>query len=552
MPACHEPPTFASVMKSRTGSIVPWDSLTSEMLTRSRVYPGNKYRLQKVAQKLQHGQGIRIAVAGGSVALGTPCEPKKEGELKPRVCPWTAWSSRLEEWLHAAYSSTPRDRIQVVNMARAATTSQWAATFLAGFAQQLGHPLSQFDMIIVDYENNDQHAGRDMVNTILVAAEELLVQLLELPQEPAVLYLFSGTKAFLAMKTRKPKGPKDPKFLNARPWMEDEQMRLLRHYQVPALSWRDAIWRAAFSRGRRHPLLDCHDATHPTQCLHYVWAAVVADLLRHEARAYCMRAGNALDAGMSTGKQSRNDHGGQAAGGVSGVHQSMPKFATGGHQVAPRPSHAAREMLGPAMSYQLPANRLTGGNKVPAKGLQPLTLLSVDVGRDRFHCSEMRPPGSWQFREDVPGKIGWIVEGPGSGEEISFDVLFSRRIVMAYLRSYENMGQVQVFVDNLLVPNSGNGSFSSRESEFVPAQKMGDDTTQESRLLVQRAALPAKVLDGLWKSRSSQYFQMTIVDSVVKKEPVWVRVRLGRLASSKGKGPSRGKNKFKLLAVISY
>eukprot|EP00899_Mesostigma_viride_P016195 jgi/Mesvir1/24577/Mv21906-RA.2 len=437
-------------------------------------------------------------------------------------------------------------------MARGATTSQWAAAFLAGFAEQLGHPLSEFDLIIVDYENNDQHAGKEMVKTILEAAEELLMQLLELPQEPAVLYLFSGAKAFLAMKTRNPKGPKDPKFLNARPWMEDEQMRLLRHYQVPALSWRDAIWRAAFSRGRRHPLLDCHDATHPTQCLHFVWAAVVADLLRHEARAYCMRAGNLLDAGMSTDKQLRSDHHGQAAGGVSGVHQSMPKSATGGRQVAPRPSHAAREMLGPAMSYQLPANRLTGGNKVPVKGLQPLTLLSVDVGQDRFHCSEMRPPGSWQFREDVPGKIGWIVEGPGSGEEISFDVLFSRRIVMAYLRSYENMGQVQVFVDKLVVPTGGNASSPSSQSESSSAQKMGDDMTQKPKYLVHRATSPAKVLDGYWKSRSSQYFQMTIVDSVAKQEPVWVRVRLSRLSSSKGKGPSRGTNKFKLLAVISY
>eukprot|EP00899_Mesostigma_viride_P016268 jgi/Mesvir1/24642/Mv21950-RA.3 len=519
-PPCQQPAPFSSLMRSRGGSrsVVPWESLTGEILAASRVYPGNNYRLQKVIQKLQAGDGARIAVAGGSVTLGYICDGSSSPEMQThgRLKAWScAWPQRLQEWLWLAYPSTPRDRLQVVNIAKQATTMQWAATFLSSYAKSLGHDVREFDLFIVDYEINDQHAGRDMTQVLVAATEELLVQLLTLPQAPAVLFFFAGTAEMNAVKGAA--GRDDPKFIDARPWIQEEQMPLIRHYQVPALSWRDAFWPVAYSPSRqRHPLLDCHDNIHPTHCLHYVWAALVADLLRHQAEIYCRH----------TGRQS-----------------SSYEPATG-TRMAPHANE--RGLFRKSTSYTVPENRLLAGGFKKARHeahYRMLTMLSVDVGREKFLPSEVNPPGGWQFREDMPGKPGWIVEGPGGGEEICFDVLFSRRIVLGYLRSYENMAQVQVFMDKLIAPPGGSSKPGSSPPKYSVVM---------SEWTPKRAASAAKVLDATWHGKSSQYYQATVVNNAaVQKPPMWVRVRLRRVPT-KGKGKPRGLNKFKLLAVLSY
>eukprot|EP00899_Mesostigma_viride_P016266 jgi/Mesvir1/24640/Mv21949-RA.1 len=505
-PDCPLPLPFSSVMQKRVRS-VPWDALTDRMLAHARANLGSNHRLQKVIHKLQQGHGVRIAVLGGSVTAGYGCEGMngEEMALKGRRQPWKcAWSSRLEEWLQLAYPSTPRDHIQVVNMARAATTTQWAATFLGAFAQHLGHSLSNFDLFIVDYLVNDQDVGGDAANQIQASTEELLVQLLSLPQAPAVVYFFTGTLAMNSLMEAS--GLKDAKYYIARSSIEDEQMRVLRYYDIPVLSWRDAFWPSAFSGGnQRHPLLDCHDAKHPTECLHYLWAAVASHLLLTEIGLYCADAGQRGDAAQ--------------------LARSGLVPAGGGLHSPP---------------YTLPLKRLSTGEfkKVEGNPFSPaLTTLVVDNGQDGFAPSEMKPAGRWQFREDAEGKPGWIVEGPGGGEEISFDVLFSRRIVLGFMSSYENMGQVQVFVDKLQ-PAAG------------PTQP---GSTQHNPMVARRAAAPAMVVDSLWQARSSQYSQKTILNSAaVKKPPIWLRVRIRRLEPKKGQAESRGLNKFKLLALLSY
>eukprot|EP00899_Mesostigma_viride_P016245 jgi/Mesvir1/24621/Mv21933-RA.3 len=513
--ACGRAPApFVTLMKERAAD-VPWEGLTDRMLLLSRANTGSNYRLQHAIHKLQQGQGVKIAVAGGSVAFGYGCDGDQAGEqalVRGRAQPWDcAWSAKLEEWLHAAYPSTPRDRIQVVNMAKPSTTTQWAATFLSGFAEHLGHPLSDFDIFFIDYEINDERSGPpDEVKKLIPAsAEQLLIKLLSLPQQPAVVFLFTGNLNLNALTAVA--GPDDPKYLLARPWIEDEEMKVLRYYQIPALSWRDAFWHNAFlPDGTRNPLMKCQDDKHPSGCLHAVWAALVANLLVDEVDLYCREKHQKLAPTLATNSGDALWH--------SATFQS------------PR--------------YTLPSGRLLKGGFKEMQGevfSSALTTLTVDHGQDKFVPSEVAPKGSWQFREDVPGKPGWIIEGPGGGEEISFDVLFSRRIVLGFMSSYENMGQVQVFVDKLQ-PAPG-------------AALPSEPTTEPGQLIVvKQAEAPANVVDSLWRIQASQYTQKTVLYlSVPKKPPIWVRVRLRRMNAKKVQSRlgSRGNNKFKLLAVIS-
>eukprot|EP00899_Mesostigma_viride_P016264 jgi/Mesvir1/24639/Mv21948-RA.1 len=501
-------------MKQRS-SMVPWEGLTDRMLLLSRANTGSNYRLQRAIHKLQQGQGVKIAVAGGSVAFGYGCEGGRAGEQaleRGQHKAWDcAWSALLQEWLHAAYSSTPRDRIQVVNMAKPSTTTQWAATFLSGFAEHLGHPLSEFDIFFIDYEINDEKAGsvEEIKKLIPASAEQLLIKLLSLPQQPAVVFLFTGNMEMNRMVAIK--GPTDQGYFNGRPWIEDEEMKVLRYYQVPTLSWRDALWPNAFlPNGTRNPLVGCQDGKHPSICIHSIWAAIVANLLREEVSLYC-----------------REEH--EKLSRIVGSASSAALWQAASFQ-SPR--------------YELPRRRLfkTGFKQMQGEVFSAaLTTLTVDHGQDKFVPSEMRPAKSWKFREDVPGKPGWIVEGPGGGEELSFDVQYSRRLVLAFMSSYENMAQAQVFIDSLQpVPGAG-----------VPS----DGIPQPGQLKVtKRATSPATVVDSLWHIKASQYSQKTVLyASSPKKPPIWIRVRIRRLDPKKSKSKvGRGPNKFKLLAVLSY
>eukprot|EP00899_Mesostigma_viride_P016247 jgi/Mesvir1/24623/Mv25136-RA.1 len=449
-------------------------------------------------------------VPGPTVTAGCAADGPEGDEARPQGpsrAAECAWSARVREWLHAAYPHTPRDRIQVINMAKGSTTTQWAGTFLFNYAERLGQSLKEFDIFFVDYQVNDQNAGRDIVRSIEPSTEELLVQLLSLPQAPAVVYLFSGTLEMNSMS--RVTSAEDPKYLEARPWLEDEQMKVLRYYQVPVLSWRDAFWHSAFSpEGERNPLLVCHDGKHPTACLHYVWAAVVAHLFCVEVQLYCAEAEWRAQANRAA--------------------PDIPRKVSW------------RDML-PAKKLAKEKFKKLNGDRFEAKmergeppRLAPLTVLSADGGEAEFLPVEIKPPGRWQFREDVAGKPGWIVEGPGGGEEISFDVMLSQRVVLGFMSSYENMGQVQVFVDKLQ-PTAGN---------TLPPLK--------ERVLLKQATAPAMVVDSLWRAKSSQYSQRTVIDIPPKKPPIPVRVRLKRVEPKGGRNNPRGLNKFKLLALLSY
>eukprot|EP00899_Mesostigma_viride_P006145 jgi/Mesvir1/15531/Mv03181-RA.1 len=581
---CYVPPPLPAVIKDNAS--VPWESLTEQMLTMTRANVGNTYRFQQFLGKLQRGEEARIAALGGSVTMGIKCDgdPGEESRLKGHRMPWKcAWPQRVTEWLQAAYPHVPPERLLVVNLAKSSTTTQWADTNLMAVAQHDGHPLDGFDLFLVDYQINDQELGGDTTTYIKESTEELLLQLLTLPRRPAVVYFFTGSREWnLVGHTT---SMEDPKFTSARPWLEDEQMKVLRYYQIPALSWRDALWPFAFSpSGKSHPLMRCQDHKHPTHCAHYVWAAVFAHFFRGEAQRYCAELewsasrdrlslesqeltnqGSQISATDLKGAHDQNN--GSGLNGASGQDGAGGQDGASGQDGVSGQSSVANAWTSWSLETHpdvLPARRLTKDRPAP-EGLKdqpgklrepdppagapdpplgafnasqkiPLTMLSVDKGQEEFVPSTMQPPGSWQYREDVEGKPGWIVEGPGGGEEISFDVMFTRRLVAAFMSSYENMGQVEVYIEKL-----------------KPAKGQQVDSPLEGLKVIRAAVKPATVLDSLWQKPSSQYSQKTLLDlPSPKSKAIPVRVRLKRLEAVNGSGPPRGLNKFKLLSILSY
>eukprot|EP00899_Mesostigma_viride_P019393 jgi/Mesvir1/27455/Mv07238-RA.3 len=461
--------------------------------------------------------------AVASVTLGVRCDASAGLHLGPyevevtRPC---AWPSRLAEWLHRAYPDTPRDTLEVVNMARHATTTQWAAGHVLSLANVTGQSLEDVDLFFIDFETNDQfHADQENIQGDL---EDLLLQLLSLPQQPAIVCWFTGTVELNSMGTNTYKGgdkrksehgitdANDPEYFKARPWIEDEEMRLLRYYGIPALSWRDAFWPFVFTpNGQRNPLVECHNYFHPGACLHYVWAAVTAHLFRVETQFFCNEA----------------------------AHRSL-SAAPSAVNPETSPGESSSEWV-PAF----PVVRISDGKptNLHAGSALPLSMLSVDLGEAAFVPAEVDPPGRWQYREDIPGKPGWIVEGPGGGEEISFDVMVQHKIVVGFMSSYENMGQVEVFVDTV---KAGTG-------DSIPGAG-GKSSLKQAEVTIERAIRPGAILDSLWHVQSSQYSQKTVYEISGAKLTLPVRVRIKRVEPAGDSMVDRGLNKFKLLSILSY
>eukprot|EP00899_Mesostigma_viride_P015591 jgi/Mesvir1/24032/Mv10770-RA.2 len=467
---------------------------------------------------------------GSPVTLGFKCESPSAGKVPkelvrmPHPC---AWPARLVDWLHRVYPDTPEEAIELVNLGQWATTSEWAAAQLLPLAQIRGDRLEEVDLFIVDYEINDEQSSRVRPAEMHARTESLLLQLLTLPQKPAVVYFFTGTQQSNSMAMAF--DAKDEAYFQARPWLEDEEMRVLRYYDVPALSWRDAFWHVAFSPdGERHPFLECHNLDHPGGCLHCLWAAVAANMFRVEMQALCSEAAWGEDTISAA----------QGEPGNASLLTSSDDLPAKLFQHLVKPAsittflalHQNKTSSPPRSSAGEPA----GGSIMAARDFSPLTMLSVNLGEAAFTPVETTPPGQWQFREDVPGKPGWIVEGPGGGEEISFDVMMRRRLVVGFMSSYENMGRVEVYVDKLIEAHGQN------------------DSSPKLLELSRRADMPATVLDSLWQARSSQYSQKTVVDVPPKAQPIPVRVRLRRIEPTRHEKTARGLNKFKLLAILSY
>lgn len=168
----------------------------AEMVARSVVSPGNTTRLKRVFAKAARGEPVTLGFIGGSITQGSlASEPTRN--YASQIAAW--WGQRF-----------PNASLSVVNAGLAGTGSLLGA-FRVGADLLSKDP----DLVIVEFSVNDASADAD-------AYEGLLRQILDHRTAPAALLLFMMWE----------KGGN----------MQSMQVPIGRHYDLPMISFRDALW----------------------------------------------------------------------------------------------------------------------------------------------------------------------------------------------------------------------------------------------------------------------------------------------------------------------
>lgn len=174
-------------------------NVTADMLAASIVSGGDTARLANVLRKAQRGEDITIGVLGGSITQGSGADKGK------------AYADRLQDWLQNAF---PDINVSLVNAGLGSTTSVIGVHRIE--ADLLSHDP---DIVVVEYAVNegDSQLTRETYEGVVrrVLADE---------NEIALLMLF----------TMKDDGTNN----------QEVEMTIGAHYNVPMISYRDAIWPA--------------------------------------------------------------------------------------------------------------------------------------------------------------------------------------------------------------------------------------------------------------------------------------------------------------------
>jgi hypothetical protein len=159
-------------------------------------------RVTKFFDKCAAGEDLTIGYIGGSITVG------------PYLTHQSArFSSLLTSWLHTVCPSSPS--IREVNVALSATNSRFAASRVA--TDLLVHSP---DLVVIEFAVNDYISGDD--DFIRAALEGLVRQCLAHDPEQAVILLF----------TAKADGNN----------VQSLHAEIGRHYHLPMISSRDALW----------------------------------------------------------------------------------------------------------------------------------------------------------------------------------------------------------------------------------------------------------------------------------------------------------------------
>ncbi len=170
----------------------------SEILNRGLVSMGETTRLQRALTKARRGEKVVVAVIGGSITQGAcaSAEDRRYGNV-------------MAAWWRKTF---PKAEIVFVNAGIGATGSD------IGAHRAKAHLLCQKpDFVVIEYAVNDGGAA--------IAAETLeglVRQILKQPNEPAAMLLFTMT--------------------NTGGNVQDRHIPIGRHYGLPLVSFRDALW----------------------------------------------------------------------------------------------------------------------------------------------------------------------------------------------------------------------------------------------------------------------------------------------------------------------
>lgn len=207
--------------------------------SRSVVSPADRARLEHVLANARRGQPVTIGVIGGSITQGAlaSAPEKRYGDL---VAQW--WRQNF-----------PDARIEFVNAGIGATGSDYGA-LRAARDLLWKHP----DFVVVEYAVNDANT-----QSAAESLEGLLRQILDHPQKPAVVLLFMMSQGGN----------------NAQEW----QAKLGRHYGLPMVSFRDALW-PEINSGRIAWNVVIADQVHPNDRGHALAAHYVTAFLEKALR----------------------------------------------------------------------------------------------------------------------------------------------------------------------------------------------------------------------------------------------------------------------------
>lgn len=174
--------------------------VTEAMRQRGLVSAGDPARIQAVLAKARRGEPICVAAIGGSITAGG----------KNTKDPMRRYVQQLAKWFEKMF---PGLKVRVVNAGIGATNSGYGA--LRVQRDVIAH---QPDLVVVEYAVND---GTGMMK-LDESYEGVLRQLLVSSTNRAVIELFFMHKDGTSAQT--------------------EQVALGRHYGLPMISFRDAVW----------------------------------------------------------------------------------------------------------------------------------------------------------------------------------------------------------------------------------------------------------------------------------------------------------------------
>lgn len=223
--------------------------LSPAVFGRSLVSPGNTSRLRRVFDKAWRGGPVTFGVIGGSITQWVRAS-------EPRF----RYADRVAAWLAGTF---PRSDVRLVNAGRGATGSNYGA--LRAHRDLLRQ---NPDLVVVEFAVNDgpePHWAEPF--------EGLVRQILAHPAQPAVVLLFMMYK----------NGGN----------VQDRLTTIGRHYGLPMVSYRDALW-PEITAGRLTWDDISPDDVHPNDRGH----ACAADFVTHCLQAALTDPGVATDAGL--------------------------------------------------------------------------------------------------------------------------------------------------------------------------------------------------------------------------------------------------------------
>lgn len=209
--------------------------ITDEMYQRSIVSEGDLSRLRAVLVKAKSGKPITVAVIGGSITAGGAQTKDPENRYGNRVSAWFR-------------KNFPKIKVLFVNAGIGGTNSYYGSMRLKG--DVLKH---NPDLVVVEFAVNNFNDEQ-----FTESYEGLIRQLLAEPQKIAVIELFFMHR--------------DGK--NAQEW----QAKIGNHYQLPMVSFRDAVW-PELSSGKATWESLYADVVHPKDEGHLLAGGLLTKLL---------------------------------------------------------------------------------------------------------------------------------------------------------------------------------------------------------------------------------------------------------------------------------